>query len=156
MKIKLGLAFLIISVLVLGACSTWAGDEGIVNIRIVGDSETSGGSNSRAINPDASIASGTELTILYYDIYFVKATYKEGDKIPKDNIVGGRGVVKYGTNVACSMVPGTWILIICATEGPRGKYVAQGKSDVEIKPGRNEDITITMSAPPNYYKGTNF
>ena len=102
-------------------------------------------------------APNTPLSSLFYDIYFVKEIYLDGGKIPKDNIVGGRGVVEYGTNVACSMVPGTWILIICATEGPRGKYFAQGvQRDVEIKPGRNEDITITIKESPKFYKNTNF
>jgi len=165
MKKKLGLIILITFAFVLGTCSTWEGDNGIVNIRIVGDSGTSGGSNSRAIVGDGETTiikgqGGLDLMELFYDIYFVKEIYPNGGKIPKDNIGDGNHSVKYGTNVTCSLVPGTWILIIIATNEPRGMYEAQGvKHGVEIKPGRNEDITIEIKAIDDnngYYKGTNF
>jgi hypothetical protein len=196
MKIKLGLIILIICAFVLGTCSTWEGDEGVVNIRIVGENGSSGRSRT-IVDPypkDSGDDSGAyglaldedehgymnvlQLKDFTYDIYFVKNVYpsigyevtykkhkegindntgepwkycvisrqpKDNNSIPKDNIGGGRENVKYGDKVACSLVPGTWILIINGYVTKEDGIRAQGVVEkVEIKPGKNEDIEIEM------------
>jgi hypothetical protein len=195
MKVKLGFVIPIICAFVLGTCSTWEGDEGVVNIRIVGEKGNSlGGGSSRTIvkpYPDEGDDFGAygepnEKTPAYpydplqdeifkfqlkhftYDIYFVKKVYptigyttvtvdssssinielkqpKDNNSIPKDNIGGGRKNVKYGGEFACSLVPGTWILIINGSVTKEDGVRAQGVVyPVEIKPGKNEDIEIEM------------
>jgi len=190
MKIKIGLVILIIFAFVLATCSTWEGDEGVVNIRMVGQNGNSG--RSRTIvnpypDPDSGRGDaygkpnektpdypqeGTEefkvflfkLSDFTYDIYFVKKVYptkeydiqsddngeetrnpKANNSIPKDNIGCSKGKVEYGKNTTCSLVPGTWILIISAYVTQEDGFRAQGVVyPVEIKPGKNEDIEIEM------------
>jgi len=171
MKIKSGLLILIICAFVFGTCSTWEGDEGAVNIRIVGENGSSGGSRT-IVNPYPDPVQGDEnpaygkdidnysiyqLSDFTYDIYFVKKVYPSiiidpdkgnpinNDKIPKDNIGGGRENVKYGNKVVCCLVPGTWILIINGYVTKENGIRAQGVVyPVEIKSGKNEDIEIEM------------
>jgi hypothetical protein len=193
MKIKLGLIILIICAFVLATCSTWEGNEGVVNIRIVGEKRSSASSrtierpypdytsdahNSEAYgHPNANTPGypkfededqlyeySFKLKDFFYDIYFVKNVYpsigytgeteldnyiirqpKDNNSIPKDNIGGGRENVKYGDKVACSLVPGTWILIINGSVNKEDGIRAQGVVyPVEIKPGKNLDIEIEM------------
>jgi hypothetical protein len=109
MKVKLGFVILIICAFVLGTCSTWEGDEGVINIRIVGAKGSSlggGGGSSRTITSDSGnddddgygfyedqvvTINNLQLSDFLYDIYFVKKVYptvyeiKEGKREPAVN-----------------------------------------------------------------------
>jgi len=98
-----------------------------------------------------------------FDIYFVKKLYNEGEKIPKDNVGASRGGdVKLGNQITLSLVPGTWICIVRGFEDKNDKVnnnKVQGVVyEVEIKPGKNEDIPVPIDNRPNpiFAPGVNF
>jgi len=99
-----------------------------------------------------------------FDIYFAKKLYPlyydgttndRGDPIPvanpnvpKNNIGASRGDMKIGKTTTLSLVPGTWNVIVRAMKDRNiGIEVLGVARDVEIKPGKNEDILVEIGRP---------
>lgn len=148
MKLKQIIITFTVCTFVFAACSEWAGDEGYVNIRVVGLEGASQGARTVTILPpeDDKQNHGDQMKI---DIYFVKEVVNKtiGEKPKKGNIVADRGNLNYKSTVTISMVPGTYIVILNAfkkdniAEGMQAQGIVKG---VNIKPGKNEEIIIPV------------
>jgi hypothetical protein len=117
---------LVIITLVFSACfSSWKGDEGTLSIRI-------GSENDQAADRAAFGLTKTDSDRLEHTITL---SYGLGlEQIQKN--------VKYGETVTFSVMPGRWTITITAYLD--GEIYAEGSRDVEVKPGPNGAITITM------------
>ena len=128
MNKKLVFVILAAIALVLSACfSPWKGDEGIISIRIGGEAA------GRTVD-------GAAFNLEEADIHRLVHTITLNNGPGPDQIQEN---IKYGGTVNFSVTPGRWTITIKAYLGK--ELYAEGSKSVDIKPGPNGAISITMT-----------